>query len=96
MPNSHGPRKSTRHKLQNEPRDRGTSPPGRAVQEFDVGESVHLTIDASVPDGRYHPRFDGYTGDVVGQQGEAYRVEITDGDTPKTLIVKPAHLRPQE
>lgn len=96
MPDSHGPRRNTRHKLQNKPRDRGTSPPQRAVQEFDAGESVHLAIDPSVPEGRYHPRFDGHTGEVVGQQGKAYQVEITDGDTTKTLIVKPAHLRPQE
>ena len=96
MPNSNGPRSNTRHKLRNDPRDGGTSPPGRAVQEFEEGQMVHLKIDPSVDDGRYHPRFDGYTGEVVGKQGEAYKVGITDGDTEKTLIVKSAHLRPQE
>jgi len=96
MPNSHGPRKGTRNKLKNDPRDRGTSPPQRAVQEFDVGESVHLSMDPSVPDGRYHPRFDGRTGVVEGRQGTAYKVTITDGGTEKTVIAKPAHLRRQE
>jgi len=96
MPNSDGPRANTRNKLRNEPREGGTSPPQRAVQEFDVGETVHLKIDPSVPDGRFNPRFDGYTGDVAGKQGEAYKVSITDGSTDKTLIVKPAHLRRQE
>jgi large subunit ribosomal protein L21e len=72
------------------------SPPQRAVQEFAEGEPVHLKLDPSVPGGRYHPRFDGHTGTVVGQQGEAYKVAITDGGVEKTLIVKPAHLRPQE
>ena len=95
MPNSNGPRSNTRDKLRNEPRDSGTSPPQRAVESYEVGETVHLKIDPSVPDGRYHPRFDGQTGEVVGEQGTAYQVEITDGNTPKTLVVKPAHLRRQ-
>ena len=96
MPNSNGPRSNTRNKLRNEPRERGTSPPQRAVKEYEVGERVHLSIDPSVPDGRYHPRFDGRTGEVTGQQGTAYTVAITDGGTEKTLIVKAAHLRRQE
>jgi large subunit ribosomal protein L21e len=96
MPNSNGPRTNTRHKLQNDPRDRGTSPPQRAVEEFESGEKVHLKLDPSVPDGRYHPRFDGHTGSVVGEQGKAYKVEITDGGKDKTIIVKAAHLRRQE
>jgi large subunit ribosomal protein L21e len=96
MPNSNGPRQGTRHKLQNDPRDRGTSPPQRAVQEFDAGERVHLSIDPSVPQGRHHPRFDGRTGTVEGTQGEAYKVTITDGGSQKTVITRPAHLRRQE
>ncbi len=96
MPNSNGPRTGTRHKLQNDPRERGTSPPQRAVERYEDGESVHLKIDPSVPEGRYHPRFDGHTGVVEGQQGQAYKVRITDGGTEKTLIAKPAHLRRQE
>jgi len=95
MPNSNGPRSNTRDKLRNEPRDSGTSPPQRAVESYEVGETVHLKIDPSVPDGRYHPRFDGQTGEVMGEQGTAYQVEITDGNTSKTLVVKPAHLRRQ-
>lgn len=95
MPNSHGPRKKTRNKLSNDPRDRGTSPPQRAIAEFEEGQKVHLKIDPSVPEGRFHPRFNGLTGEVIGKQGRAYKVRITDGDTDKTLVVKPAHLRAQ-
>jgi large subunit ribosomal protein L21e len=95
MPNSNGPLQGTRHKLQNEPRERGTSPPQRAVAEFETGEKVHLKIDPSVPDGRYHPRFDGHTGEVVGRQGTAYKVEINDGGKAKTIIAKSAHLTSQ-
>lgn len=96
MPNSNGPLQGTRHKLRNEPRDSGTSPPQRAVEEFDNGDSVHLKIDPSVPTGRYNPRFDGHTGTVVGEQGSAYKVRVNDGGKDKTLIVAAAHLRLQE
>lgn len=95
MPSSNGPLEGTRNKLKNDPRDRGTSPPQRAIQEFDVGTTVHLDIDPSVADGRFHPRFSGHTGEVVGEQGSAYKVQINDGGKDKTIIVKSAHLREQ-
>jgi len=88
--------KGTRNKLKNKPRERGTSPPQRAIQEYDEGQKVHLKIDPSVRDGRFHPRFDGHTGKVVGKQGRAFKVEINDGGKTKTLLVRPAHLRAQQ
>ncbi|WIV65956.1 50S ribosomal protein L21e [Natrialbaceae archaeon AArc-T1-2] len=96
MPKSNGPRQGTRNKLANDPRERGTSPPQRAIQEYEEGQNVHLTIDPSIPDGRFHPRFDGMTGEVVGRQGDAFKVQINDGGKDKTLIVTAAHLRAQE
>jgi large subunit ribosomal protein L21e len=96
MPNSKGPLKKTRNKLSNDPRERGTSPPQRAIEDFSAGERVHLSIDPSVSDGRFHPRFNGHTGEVLGEQGSAYRVRIVDGEKDKTIIAIPAHLRRQE
>jgi large subunit ribosomal protein L21e len=96
MPSSNGPLEGTRDKLKNKPRDRGMSPPQRSVEQFETGQKVHLKIDPSVPDGRFHPRFGGQTGTVVGEQGTAYKVEIVDGGKSKTVITKPAHLRSQE
>ena len=96
MPNSHGPQKGTRHKLQNSARERGMSPPQRAVQQFEEDDTVHLDIDPSVQEGRFHPRFNGETGTVIGKQGKAYKVRITDGGVEKTVITRPAHLRRQE
>jgi large subunit ribosomal protein L21e len=87
--------KGTRGKLSNDPRDRGTSPPQRAIQEYEPGEKVHLTLDPSVRDGRFHPRFNGHTGTVTGRQGRAFTVEITDGGKEKTIVVTAAHLRAQ-
>jgi len=96
MPSSNGPLKGTRQKLSNDPRDRGTSPPQRSIQEFDEGQKVHLAIDPSVRGGRFHPRFNGQTGEVTGKQGRAFTVEIVDGGKEKTIIANPAHLRAQE
>lgn len=95
MPSSNGPLHSTREKLSNDPRERGTSPPQRQVEEYDVGEKVHLKIDPSVPEGRFHSRFNGNTGEVTGKQGRAFKVQITDGGKEKTLIAYAAHLRRQ-
>lgn len=96
MPSSNGPLEGTRNKLRNKPRERGTSPPQRQVEEFETGETVHLNIDPSIPDGRFHQRFNGHTGEVVGSQGRAYKVRIRDGGKEKTLIARPAHLDRQE
>jgi len=96
MPSSNGPLEGTRGKLSNEPRDRGASPPQRAIQEYETGQKVHLKIDPSVSEGRFHPRFNGHTGTVVGTQGRAFKVEITDGGKDKTLITRPAHLKAQQ
>jgi large subunit ribosomal protein L21e len=57
---------------------------------------VHLKLDPSVPKGQFHPRFNGKTGEVIGEQGHAFKVEITDGDVEKTVIANPAHLRRQQ
>jgi large subunit ribosomal protein L21e len=95
MPNSKGPRQGTRDKLSNSPRDRGASPPQRAIQQYDVGQKVHMKIDPSVQKGRFHPRFDGHTGEVVGKQGDAFKVQIDDRGKAKTIIVTAAHLRAQ-
>ena len=96
MPSSKGPRHGTRRKLSNDPRERGTSPPQRAIQEYDVGQKVHLRIDPSVQKGRFHPRFNGHTGEVVGKQGAVFKVHISDRGKEKTLLAAAAHLRAQE
>ncbi len=94
MPDSHGPSTGTRKKLANHPRERGISPPQRAVATFEPGDRVHLAIDPSVPDGRFHHRFNGQTGTVSGTQGAAYTVSITDGGKDKTIVAHAAHLKP--
>jgi large subunit ribosomal protein L21e len=41
-------------------------------------------------------RFQGLTATIVGQQGRAYLLEITDGGLKKTVISRPQHLKPQK
>jgi large subunit ribosomal protein L21e len=96
MPSSNGPLNGTRDKLSNSPRDRGTSPPQRAIAEFDEGQKVHLKTDPSTAEGRFHPRFDGLTGEVIGKQGAAFKVSINDNGKEKTVIAKAAHLSAQQ
>ena len=95
MPSSSGPLSGNRNKLTNHPRERGTSPPQRAIQEFEPGEKVHLKLDPSVHEGRFPPRFGGHTGEILGTQGRAYRVEINDGGKAKEIVTVAAHLRRQ-
>jgi large subunit ribosomal protein L21e len=66
------------------------------VESFESGQKVHLHIDPSVPDGRFHPRFNGQTGEVIEQQGAAYKIAINESGKEKTLIAKPAHLKAQK
>jgi large subunit ribosomal protein L21e len=82
--------------LSNDPRERGISPPQRSIESFDEGQKVHLRLDPSNPKGQFHHRYNGHTGEVVGEQGTAYKVHIEDGGKEKVLIVAPAHLTPQE
>jgi large subunit ribosomal protein L21e len=96
MPNSKGPRQGSSKKLSNDPRERGISPPQRSIESFEEGERVHLRLDPSIPDGRFHHRYNGHTGTVVGKQGDAYRVRIEDGGKQKTLIAAPVHLATQD
>lgn len=96
MPNSSGPLTGNRNKLTNHPRERGMSPPQRAIESYEEGDRVHLVLDPSVHDGRFPPRFSGHTGTILGTQGTAYKVQIVDGNNPKTIITNAAHLRLQE
>ncbi|HDM67082.1 MAG TPA: 50S ribosomal protein L21e, partial [Thermoplasmatales archaeon] len=63
------------------------------LQEFKEGEAVHIVLDPSIQKGMPHIRFHGYTGKIMGKQGEAYLVSVRDGGKQKTLIVRPEHLR---
>ena len=89
---SRGIRSKSRHILRRKPRNRGISPITRAMQQFEIGDSVNVSIDSSKHQGMPHPRFQGRTGKIEGAQGSAYLVGILDGKKHKTLIIRPEHL----
>ena len=90
MQKSQGKLRKHGRKLRRPIRKRGIS---RYLQEFEVGEKVCIDIDSSEHLGMPLPRFQGRTAEVKGKQGKAYLVEIRDGNSTKTLIVNPVHLK---
>jgi len=89
---SKGIRSKSRHILRKKPRHRGMSPLTRALQQFEVGDSVNIIIDPAVHHGMPHIRFHGLTGKVQGMQGKSYLIDLRDGNKQKTLVVRPEHL----
>lgn len=87
-----GMRRKTRHKFMKPKRQQGKISLSRYFQSFDVGERVYLSVEPSVHDGMYHPRFLSRHGVIKGKQGKCYLVSITDINKEKTVIVHPVHL----
>lgn len=90
---SKGFRSKTRKKLSRHPRDRGLTPITKILQKFEEGERVNIVIDPSLHKGQPHPRFHGLNGIVLGNQGEAYLLNVKVGHKEKKLLVRPEHLR---
>lgn len=91
---SHGFRFKSGRKLRKRVRERGFRI-RKSLQEFEIGQNIHIEIDSAVHRGMPHPRFHGRTGVVIGRRGRAYLVKIRDGGIYKTLIIRPEHLKPQ-
>lgn len=62
------------------------------MQTFDEGEKVLLKAYSSVQAGMFNLRFQGRVGEVIGKQGECYKVAVKDGKVIKTCVVNPVHL----
>jgi large subunit ribosomal protein L21e len=92
MKRSHGPRVGTRKKLQKKPRDRGLTQITKALQTFEQGDRAVIKIDPSIHKGMPYQRFQGLMGVVKERRGDAYVLEIKDGNKPKTIISRPEHL----
>jgi large subunit ribosomal protein L21e len=90
---SRGPRSATRKKLSKKPRERGLSPITKSLQKFEIGEKACIVIDPSSHKGQPHPRFHGLTGEVIGLQGNTYKIDVKVGNKVKTLLVRSEHLK---
>ncbi len=90
---SKGLRSKTRGVLTKHPRDRGNAPPNKVLRTFDEGTRVAIVLDPAQHKGMTHKRFQGQTGVVSGRRGDAFEVSIVHGNKPKTLLVRPEHLK---
>jgi large subunit ribosomal protein L21e len=88
---SRGSQHGARHKLSSNPREKVTV--NEQIKDFEEGEKARIEVNASITEGRPHQRFHGRTVNVVGKQGDAYKVEFMDGSVSKNLFIKPIHLQ---
>jgi large subunit ribosomal protein L21e len=73
--------------------ERGPITVNRIVKTFKVGDSVAIDLEPSFHKGMPFKRFQGMTGVVEGQRGDAYVIKISDQGKPKTVVAYPIHLR---
>ena len=88
---SKGFRTSTRNKLSQRAKTRPAIT--KFLQEFELGQSVALEMEPSSHKGMPYPKFKGSIGKVVAKRGRSYIVEINVGDSVKTIISRPEHLK---
>ena len=91
-----GTRANTRASTRKSPRTKGMPNVNKYVQEFEIGQKVHIKIDSSVHEGMPFKRFWGKTGIVLGKQGKSYLVEASDMGAKKQVIIHPVHLKAQK
>lgn len=87
---SRGKRAGTRSKLKKSPREKFTVT--KYLRKFEIGSYVAIVIDPSSKKQPFH-RFHGLTGKIIGKRGEAYIVEVRDGNKYKQVFAKPEHLK---
>ena len=96
MKRSHGTRQGTRSILSRTKSQRSRINITRSIHPYSVGDKVSVVLDGAQQKGMPHRRFQGVTGTVRAKQGRAYIVDVRDKNMPKTLIVRPEHLRPAD
>jgi large subunit ribosomal protein L21e len=85
----------TRRIFSKHPRKRGLPSLSSMLATYEVNSRVNIVIEPSVQKGRPHRRFHGKTGLVREKRGNAYLVEVKDGNSTKKIITRPEHLKAQ-
>ncbi len=92
-----GWRHRTRHLYRKRAREKGAIPPlSLLLIEYKVGDKVVIKPNPAIWAGMPHRRFCGKVGEIVGKRGKSYLVKVRIGDSYKTIIVRPEHLRPHK
>ena len=87
-----GNRRKSRSKFRRNIRDKGKVSIRKYLQSFKIGDKVQLTINPSVHEGLYFPRFHGNKGTIKYKRGECYIVVVNDRNKAKNIVVHPVHL----
>ena len=85
----------TRRIFSKHPRKRGLPSLSRTLTEYEINSRVNIVVEPSVQKGRPHRRFHGKTGIILEKRGQAYVVDVTDGNARKKIIARPEHLKTQ-
>jgi large subunit ribosomal protein L21e len=91
---SKGYRRKSRSLLRKKVREKGQSGLSRILRTYQPGDRVVVKLDPSVHKGMPHRRFHGKIGIVENTRGQAYVVNVTQGNAVKDIIVRPEHLQP--
>ena len=94
MRKSKGYRHKTRALLKRKPREKGKTGLSKILREYTPGEKVVVKIDPSIHKGMPHRRYHGRIGVIAKKRGQAYIVNVSQGDAEKQIIVRPEHLEP--
>jgi len=94
MRKSKGYRAKTRALLRRKPRERGKTGLSKILHEYTPGEKVVVKIDPSVHKGMPHRRYHGRIGVITKKKGQAYIVNVTQGNATKQITVRPEHIEP--
>ncbi len=87
-----GNRRKTRYKMKKSISEKGKLHISRFLQTFEEGDKVLLKAYPSYQKGIFFLRFYGKIGNIIGKQGDCYKVHIKDGKKDKTCIIHPVHL----
>jgi large subunit ribosomal protein L21e len=87
-----GNRRKTRYKMRKSISEKGKFYISKFLEKFENGDKVLLKAFPSYQKGLFCLRFHGKVGEVLGKQGECYKVQIKDGKKQKVVIVHPVHL----
>ncbi len=94
MRGSKGYRSGTRRLMTKQPREKGKIRISKLLHEYELGSQVVVKIDPSTQKGMPHRRFHGKIGTVLTKRGRSYVVSVSQGDSMKTITVRPEHLEP--